>query len=220
MPRRDGARSPGRDVRDLHLGFGRWWRRSGPGIGRAPLQTAIIEPFISGRWYEIGADGTETDWGKALAWKPSSRLLLAWQIGTDWQFHPDLVTEVEVRFTPEGRDATCVDLEHRHVGRLGEGAPRLRTAIAAPNSRTGKLGIFVKPVAEGIRMQARIVLPDRETSHPSAKSWSMEFRAVRSSGRPGWGSGKRRRPTASSRSIPPRTGARITGSANPSAGSP
>ena len=37
-------------------GFGRWWKRTGSGIGKSAFQTAIIEPFIGGRWYEIGED--------------------------------------------------------------------------------------------------------------------------------------------------------------------
>src|SRR5258708_415180 len=122
-------------------GFGRWWKRTGHGIGKSPLRTAIIEPFAGGRWYEIGEDDTETDWGRVLAWEPNSRLLLAWQIGADWQFHADLVTEVEILFKPEGPLLTRVDLEHRHLDRLGEHAQSFRDAVGSPKGWAGKLDV-------------------------------------------------------------------------------
>jgi hypothetical protein len=129
-------------------GFGRWWKRSGPGIGKSPLRTAIIEPFAGGRWYEIGEDNSETDWGRVLAWEPHSRLLLAWQIGPDWQFHADLVTEVEILFKSEGPHATRVELEHRHLDRMGEAAGRFRDAVGSPKGWSGKLDIFAIAAAE------------------------------------------------------------------------
>ena len=81
--------------------FGRWWPAS-HSIGKSPLRNAVIEPEIGGRWYEVGEDGSECEWGKVLAWDPPSRVLLAWQLGADWRFDANLVTEVEVRFTAQG----------------------------------------------------------------------------------------------------------------------
>ena len=123
-------------------GFGRWWKRTGSGIGKSALQTAIIEPFAGGRWYEVGEDGVETDWGKVLAWEPDSRLLLAWQIGPDWQYHSDLVTEVEILFKPEGPATTRVELEHRHLDRMGEAAAGVRDRIGSPQGWPAKLDMF------------------------------------------------------------------------------
>ena len=47
-------------------------------------------------------DGSQTQWGEVIAWEPPSRLVLTWQVGADWKCDPDLHTEVEVRFVPEG----------------------------------------------------------------------------------------------------------------------
>jgi uncharacterized protein YndB with AHSA1/START domain len=45
---------------------------------------------------------------------------------------PDLVTEVEVTFTPEA-DGTRVNLEHRHLERMGERAEDARQSVDSPN---------------------------------------------------------------------------------------
>jgi uncharacterized protein YndB with AHSA1/START domain len=118
---------PERAFEVFTAGIGRWWPRSHH-IGKAELQDAIIEPRAGGRWYERGADGRECDWGRVLAWEPPQRLVLAWQISADWQYDPNLVTEVEVRFTPEG-EGTRVDLEHRNLERFGDKAEIVRGQI-------------------------------------------------------------------------------------------
>lgn len=91
-------------------------------LGDGPAEDVVIEPYAGGRWYERHTDGSEPEWGAVLAWEPPARLLLSWRIGPDWK--PDPVpahwSEVEVRFTAVG-DETRVDLEHRHIGRLGAG---------------------------------------------------------------------------------------------------
>lgn len=111
-------------------GFGRWWPRSHH-IGKAAMTSGVIEPRVGGRWYEIGEDGSQCDWGKVLVWEPPQRLVLAWQLTAQWQFDPGFVTEVEVRFTSEG-ETTRVDLEHRHLERFGVDAEKVRTSIDSP----------------------------------------------------------------------------------------
>jgi uncharacterized protein YndB with AHSA1/START domain len=113
-------------------GLGSWWPRS-HSIGQSPQKTAVIEPREGGCWYEIGEDGSRCEWGRVLAWEPPARLLLAWQIGGDWRFDPDLVTEVELRFVAEDAERTRVELEHRHLERMGEAAERVREQISSPN---------------------------------------------------------------------------------------
>lgn len=111
--------------------LGEWWPRSHH-IGKSEPQTWIIEPRAGGRWFERGVDGAECDIGRVLAWEPPHRLVLAWQLSADFKYVRDLITEVELRFTPEGT-ATRVDLEHRHLERYGELAEKVREAVGAPN---------------------------------------------------------------------------------------
>jgi uncharacterized protein YndB with AHSA1/START domain len=112
-------------------GIGRWWPKSHK-IGKAELDLPVIEGREGGRWYERDMDGSECDIGTVLAWEPPSRLLLAWQLDPDWKFDSRLVTEVEVIFTPEG-DGTRVELEHRHLERMGDRAEAAREAVDSPN---------------------------------------------------------------------------------------
>src|SRR5262245_50814924 len=79
----------------------RWWPRSHH-IGKTQTWQAVIEPRIGGRWYERGDDGSECDWGKVLAWEPPSRVVLAWQLSAEFQYDPNLITTVEVRFIAQG----------------------------------------------------------------------------------------------------------------------
>ena len=122
-------------------GIGRWWPRS-KSIGSAAQADVILEPRVGGRWYERGADGSECEWGKVLEWQPPSRVVLAWQIGADWKFDPALVTEVEITFTSVGEGETRVEIEHRHLERLGAGAERAREAFDSENGWMGVLREF------------------------------------------------------------------------------
>jgi uncharacterized protein YndB with AHSA1/START domain len=108
--------------------IGSWWPRTHC-IGSSPQKSVVVEPRAGGRWYEIGEDGSQCSWGKVLAWEPPRRLLLAWQINANWKYDPDLVTEVEVTFTPLAGDATRVDLEHRNLERFGDQIETVRTRI-------------------------------------------------------------------------------------------
>ena len=121
--------------------FDTWWPRSHK-IGAAELQQAVLEPRPGGRWYEIGVDGSECEWGRVLEWDPPRRLVLAWQIDGTWHFDPDLLTEVEVRFVAEGPNRTVVELEHRNLDRFGEMQDQIRTAFDSPGGWAGLLAAF------------------------------------------------------------------------------
>jgi len=108
--------------------IGRWWPR-GMTIGEQPHADVVIEKQPGGRWFERADDGTETQWGKVLAWEPPRRLLLAWQVGTGWKYDPASETEVEVTFAPEGT-GTLVTLEHRNLERLGVNAQAMATQLS------------------------------------------------------------------------------------------
>lgn len=99
--------------------FGSWWPADYH-IGAAELATAVIEPHVGGRWYEVGVDGSECDWGRVLVWEPPHRLVLMWQINGEWQFDadPERASEIEIRFVEGESGDTVVELEHRHIERL------------------------------------------------------------------------------------------------------
>ena len=86
----------------------------------------MVEPRVGGRWYERGEDGSTCDWGRVLSWEPHTRLVLSWDITADWQYDPNLGTEIELRFIPEGKDGTRVELEHRRLDRYGARRDEMR----------------------------------------------------------------------------------------------
>ena len=100
--------------------MGGWWLK-GHSLLASPQRDVVIEPRAGGRWYEIGEDGSEMDWGKVLAWDEPDRIALAWQLNAEWTYDPDFETTVEVRFTPDG-DHTLVEFEHRDLERMGADA--------------------------------------------------------------------------------------------------
>jgi uncharacterized protein YndB with AHSA1/START domain len=107
-------------------GFDRWWPRSHHLVEDVEMKEAVLELAPGGRWYERNADGSECDWGQVLAYEPPSRLLLAWQITTDFKPEPDpaRASHIEVTFTAETPERTRVDLVHsgfeRHALAGGE----------------------------------------------------------------------------------------------------
>ena len=106
--------------------MGTWWPLTIYKIGKANAVDAVIEPHVGGRWYERGDDGSTCDWGRVLAWEPHSRLVLSWDITTDWQFDPGLNTEIEMRFIADGTKSTRVEFEHRCLDRNGSCRDEMR----------------------------------------------------------------------------------------------
>lgn len=97
-----------------------WWPRTHH-IGKAPMTEMVVEPGLNGRWYTRHEDGSEANIGYVLNWDPNSFLGLAWQINGEFQFDPELMTEVEVNFIADGPKKTTVKFEHRNLDRLGSG---------------------------------------------------------------------------------------------------
>lgn len=124
--------------------MGTWWPLANFKIGKANAIDAVVEPRVGGRWYEQGEDGSTCQWGSVLKWEPPSRLLLSWDINADWQYDPDLKTELEVRFIPQGSDATRVELEHRHLDRYGARRDEMRTIF----DTTGDWGRLLQAFAQ------------------------------------------------------------------------
>jgi uncharacterized protein YndB with AHSA1/START domain len=100
-----------------------WWPK-GRTIGKSPHVAIVAEPMPGGRWFERDAEGVETQWGKVLAWEPPSRLLLGWQINSQWVYDSSFVTEVELTFVPAEGGGTLVRLEHRNLERFGADAAK------------------------------------------------------------------------------------------------
>jgi uncharacterized protein YndB with AHSA1/START domain len=127
-------------------GFNSWW--IGHRIGTAELAEAVLEPRQGGRWYERGVDGSECEWGTVLVFQPPERLVITWQINAQWAYDPDLAhaSEIEVLFA-EHDGQTRVDLEHRHIERLGAGADELAKAVAADGGWPAILDLYAKAAA-------------------------------------------------------------------------
>ncbi len=82
---------------------GDWWPLATHSLGGEQAATVVVDADrIVERWH----DGTEKVWGRMLVWEPPSRMVFTWEISEDCG------TEVEVRFTGEGK-GTRVELEHR-----------------------------------------------------------------------------------------------------------
>lgn len=99
-------------------GLGRWWPRD-KGIGKMPMKTAVMETHLGGRWYEMAEDGTQTKVGKIIAWEPPTRFVVTWDINSQWKPDETISSEVEVKFIPEGANATRIELEHRKFEQMG-----------------------------------------------------------------------------------------------------
>jgi uncharacterized protein YndB with AHSA1/START domain len=131
--------------------MGTWWPLAVYKIGKTNAVDAIIEPRIGGRWYERGDDGSTCQWGSVLSWEPPSRLVLSWDIDANWQYDPDLKTEIEVRFIAEGRDATRVDLEHRKLDRYGARRDEMRRIFDTEGDWGRLLAMFAARAVEETR---------------------------------------------------------------------
>jgi uncharacterized protein YndB with AHSA1/START domain len=104
--------------------MGSWWYKE-HSIAKGTTQVdVVVEPRAGGRWYEVGADGSEHPWGRVVAYQRPHRLVLAWQLTREFQYDPDFETTVEVTFE-ERDDVTTVHFEHRDLERMGAGTVEL-----------------------------------------------------------------------------------------------
>ena len=126
-------------------GMNAWWPAE---FTPFPREAIVIEPKPGGRWYETGAAGREGQSGKVLAWEAPRRVLFAWQIDGQWKYDPNLVTELEVRFTGDGNGGTRVDLEHRDLDRIGELTEAAHAMIDSDEGWTGLLRRYATEVTK------------------------------------------------------------------------
>jgi DNA-binding transcriptional ArsR family regulator len=120
----------------------RWWPVATHHLAEPHGDTAVLEPFEGGRWFERGADGREQDWGRVLVWRPPHQVVLSFLVGYDWMPEPDpaKASEIDVRFLAEAPDRTRLEWEHRHLERYGEHAERMRAVL---DGATGAVGVVI-----------------------------------------------------------------------------
>ena len=99
------------------------------------IAETVFEPRVGGRVYDRGADGSEFQWARVLAFEPPDRLVFSWDLSPQFQIESDLerTSEVEVRFVAESAARTRVELEHRNLDRHGPGWEGTREAVGGEN---------------------------------------------------------------------------------------
>ncbi len=135
--------NPARAFQVFTAGMARWWRPE-HNIADTPFVDVVVEPRTGGRWFERDKDRAECTWGKVLLWQPPERIILAWQLNADWQYDPNFVTELEVRFIAESDGTTRVELEHRDLGKYGEKAAEIRATLDSPEGWNGALAFYAE----------------------------------------------------------------------------
>lgn len=125
--------------------IGSWWP-SDHHILEAELAGMVFEPREGGHVYDRGVDGSECRWARVLAYEPPSRVVISWNVSTQWKLetNAEKTSEVEVRFIPEGPDRTRVELEHRNIDRHGEGWEAMRDAVGSPGGWQQELALFAE----------------------------------------------------------------------------
>ena len=64
-----------------------------------------------------------------MVWDPPTRLVLSWQLSSEWAYDADVWTELEITFSPEGPDRTRVELEHRGLDAYGDRIEKMRDGV-------------------------------------------------------------------------------------------
>jgi uncharacterized protein YndB with AHSA1/START domain len=100
------------------VGLTRWWPAN-HGVGKKPIEKVLMEPRLGGRWLEIAEDGTQTVVATITHWEPPHRVVMIWQVNAEWKPDAAMKSEVDVRFRPDGADATRVELVHHKFETMG-----------------------------------------------------------------------------------------------------
>jgi uncharacterized protein YndB with AHSA1/START domain len=95
------------------------------------IAETIFELREGGSVYDKGVDGSECRWARVLVYEPPTRVVISWDISPQWQIETDpaKTSEVDVRFIAETPDRTRVELEHRNLGRHGDGWEAVREGV-------------------------------------------------------------------------------------------
>lgn len=98
-------------------GIGTWWPITTHSVGEEQAETCFFEGWVGGRVVEVLKDGTQSEWGKVIAWEPFQKVSFYWYPGRT----PDTAQEVTVTFS-EIPNGTLVELVHVGWETLGEQA--------------------------------------------------------------------------------------------------
>jgi uncharacterized protein YndB with AHSA1/START domain len=133
--------------------IGSWWP-AGHHILDGDDVDLVFEPREGGHVYDLAADGSECRWARVLAYEPPRRVLLGWDIDTQWQLETDLerTSEVEVTFHSLGDERTRVVLEHRNLDRHGGGWEGKLDAVGSSDGWPGILRAFAERLNPGSRI--------------------------------------------------------------------
>ena len=88
-------------------GIGTWWPLVTHSVGEEQAETCYFEGWIGGRIVEVLKDGSQSEWGKVLAWEPFHRIVFQWYPGRQ----PDTAQKVTVTFS-EIPGGSLVELVH------------------------------------------------------------------------------------------------------------
>jgi uncharacterized protein YndB with AHSA1/START domain len=138
------ACTPDRAFHVFAADIGRWWVKT-HSIASSGQAEVVIQPRAGGAWYEIGKEGERCDWGRVAIWEPPTRLVLVWQLATNFTYDPKLYTEVEVTFAAND-GGTVVRLEHRLLENYGAAAGQMSQVFDKPSGWGGLMAAFAAAV--------------------------------------------------------------------------
>jgi len=95
-------------------GIGKWWPLLTHSVGEERAETCFFEGWVGGRIVEVLKDGSQSEWGKVLAWEPFHQVIFQWYPGRE----PDTAQEVMVTFS-EIPGGSLVELIHTGWESLG-----------------------------------------------------------------------------------------------------
>ena len=102
-------------------GIGTWWPLLTHSVGEEQAETCYFEGWVGGRLVEVLKDGSQSEWGKVLAWQPFQKITFSWYPGRA----PDTAQEVTVTFS-EISGGSLVGLVHTGWETLGSEGQALR----------------------------------------------------------------------------------------------
>ena len=135
-------------------GIGSWWPPE-YNLLEVDIAERVFEPRVGGEIYDRGVDGSECHWGNVLVYEPPDRVVISWNLSPHWQVEGDAArrSEVEVRFVAEGAERTCVNIDHRHLDRHGDGWEGLRDSVGSDGGWPGCVRRFGERISTGAALR-------------------------------------------------------------------